>query len=52
MTHLSKARSLGAVGYNGMLKNVEIKDEITMFVKTGYDSCHINTWLKSHGLSL
>ena len=38
--------TLGAVGYNGMLKNVAVSGYyITMFVKTGYDS--INTWLKS-----
>lgn len=40
--------TLGAVGYNGMLKNVAVSGYyITMFVKTGYDSYYINTWLKS-----
>ena len=40
--------TLGAVGYNRMLKNVAVSGYyITMFVKTGYDSYYINTWLKS-----
>lgn len=40
--------TLGAVGYNGMLKNVAVSGYyITMFVKTGYDLYYINTWLKS-----
>ena len=40
--------TLGAVGYNGMLKNVAVSGYyITMFVKTGYDSYYINTWLKT-----
>lgn len=40
--------TLGAVGYNEMSKSVAVSGYYTtMLAKKGYDSCYINTWLKS-----
>ena len=40
--------TLGAVGYNGMIKSVAVSGYYTtMIANEGYDSYYINTWLKS-----